>query len=136
MKPNWQQIFKSALGLKTSVLIWVMVLFLANTVSLWHLDHPSGVWTAIAWFGFVVPLNTFLLLYQNGVTRALSIPHFAWIITHIMIIHRLFFSSAEIGEKEMLFGIMILIINGISLAFDVLDTMKYMKGQTEIQGLQ
>jgi len=49
MKPNWQQIFKSALGLKTSVLIWVAVLFLANTVSLWHLDHPSGaVWSGDA----------------------------------------------------------------------------------------
>jgi len=113
MNIDWQQIIKSSLGLKLWVLIWVAILFIANTASLWYLDYPSGLWTAIAMFCFVIPVNLFLLFYQNGVTRAMSIPHFVWVISSVMIAYRLFFSSAEISEEEMLFGILLSILKAI-----------------------
>jgi len=72
MNINWQQLINSSLGLKLWVLIWVAILLLTNTVSLWYLNHSSGLWTAIAWFGFFMSVSVFLLFYQKeGLARCL-----------------------------------------------------------------
>jgi len=65
----------------------------------------------------------------------MSILHFAWVISGMMIAYQLFFSSAEMGEKETELGLMILVIIGVSLAIDMLDTTKYLKGCNDVQGL-
>lgn len=39
--------------------------------------HPAGLWTALA-FGVVGMLNMPTMMLQGGLTRLLSLPHFAW----------------------------------------------------------
>lgn len=134
---DWKQIRQSINGQKTWVKVWISILILVNVSSLLFLDTPVGQWTTIAWI-FVAVFNTPMIFYFSGLTRALAFPHFVWLILVPLIIYRLYFdqTSPAPGASEHVFGLIIVVTNGISLLFDMLDSMQWINGKREVLGLE
>jgi hypothetical protein len=55
-----------------------------------------------------------------------------------LIIYRLYFdqTSPAPGALEHVFGLIIVVTNGISLLFDMLDSMQWINGKREVLGLE
>lgn len=127
---SWQS-FRS---LPTWVQIWVgLILAPANAAPFFLLDTWAGQAGAIAAL-FVVITNGPIMLAYRGMNRALSIPHLiAWIPLEVALLLRAFglAGAGDPGGAEMALIIVLLIINGISLAFDTLDSWRWLQGERE-----
>lgn len=126
----------SIAGLPLWVQAWLIVLVCTNMASLAYLDSPVGMWTAVA-FAAVAAANMPLMLLQGGMTRLLALPHFIWFPLVGWLLVRLFGSDPlPAGSDERAYAALVVIVNGISLAFDVPDAIKWWRGGREILGLQ
>ena len=129
------RIFRSLIAIPIWVLIW-MFLFLipANLSGFFMLDTVSGLWIALLGGG-ALAINTILVLINGGFSRVLALPHLAlWLPLEIILIYR--YAFAEMAEGEAWLTLMVLIINGISLAFDFLDTLRWYRGDRGVFGFE
>ena len=72
-------------------------------------------------------------------SRLMSVPHlFAWIPLQVLIPIRLaeMVGSGPVSDAEWAFGIVLFVINGISLVFDVIDSFRWLRGEREVPGLE
>ena len=137
MKARLTRIWQSYLSLPTWVQIWVgMILVPANALPFVLLDTWSGRAGALA-ATVVVATNLPIMWQAQGMSRAMSLPHLlAWIPLEIALVLRL---SGEVGgpppatAEIALIGVL-LVINGISLVFDLLDSWRWLKGQRDVPG--
>lgn len=130
-----QSVLKSYRSLPLWVQIWVGLLVLVNASAFALLDTPSGRATAFAAV-FVGVTNGPLIIYYRGMNRALSIPHlFAWIPLQVFLVQHLAQNSGQIPSHEWTFAMTVLVINGISLVFDVLDSWRWLRGERETPGV-
>ncbi len=126
-------IARSYRSLPLWVQVWVLLLCLVNVACVLVLDTVVGQATALAGV-FVLLGNLPLMLYYQGMNRALSIPHlFAWIPLQIFLIHHLFVQQAETGMIHV-YGLCVLVVNGVSLLFDVLDSWRWLAGERATPG--
>ncbi len=118
------------------VLIWVFV-FLGpvNIAALFFLDTNTGKYAAIAMI-IAFSANGFLMIANGGVSKVMAVPHLiAWIPLEIYLIWQLFFTDNLVpGSGEHWLAGLLLIINGISLVFDVYDTKEWRAGNRAITG--
>jgi hypothetical protein len=130
-------VWRSWLSLPIWVQIWVGVILVPVNVAAFFMVHtPTGKAAAIAAI-FVVLTNVPIMLYEGGMSRLMAMPHLiAWIPLSIYIIARIlvFSSSSAMGKSELIFAIIILVVNGISLIFDAMDTVKWSRGERNIPG--
>lgn len=125
----------SIAGLPRWVQAWLMVLASTNMASLAHLDTPVGVWTAAAFAG-VAAANMPLMLLQGGMTRLLAFPHFLWFpLVGWLLVQLHGNAPLPAGSDVRTYATLVVIVNGISLAFDVVDSVKWLRGGREILGL-
>jgi hypothetical protein len=119
------------------VKVWISILILVNVSSLLFLNTPVGKWTTIAWI-FVAVFNTPMIFYFSGLTRALALPHLIWLILIPLIAYRLYFdqTTEAVGVLEHIFGLIVVVTNGISLLFDILDSVMWFNGKREVLGLE
>jgi len=71
-------------------------------------------------------------------SRLMAMPHlFAWVPLSVFIAMRLLdFSGGMVMEKpEFIFAVVIMVVNGISLVFDAVDTVRWCRGERDIPGL-
>lgn len=135
--PRLLAVWRSFMSLPLWVQIWVaVILFPANMASLLFLDTWAGV--AAAWaFAFVCLTNFPIMFIERGLGRLMAIPHlFAWIPLQVLLVLRL---QGDVGglpvdAREQAFIVALLLINGISLVFDVLDTARWLRGERDIPG--
>ncbi|MEM1139083.1 MAG: hypothetical protein AAGH45_04300 [Pseudomonadota bacterium] len=131
------RIFKSYFSLPVWVQIWVaFILAPANFAGLWMMDLPIGYWTGLTAL-VVIGSNTVLMAMNGGLSKVLAIPHLIfWIPLHGYIVWRLFFQEGgpAIGSTEYVYGLIVLVVNTISLLFDVYDTAEWAKGKKGIAG--
>lgn len=112
------------------VQLWVGVLALVNSLWIGLLDTPTGQAAAGAAL-FVVLANAPLVWHYGGMNRALAIPHlFAWIPLQLFLLQRLL-TGEWIGTAELVYAMSLLIVNGISLLFDVYDSWRWLRGERE-----
>lgn len=127
---SWQS-FRS---LPVWVQIWVgLILVPANVAPFFLLDTWSGQRAAITAL-FVVATNMPLMLWYAGMNRALSIPHLlAWIPLEIALVMRVTGQAGPetLAAPELALAWGLLVINGISVVFDVLDTWRWVRGERE-----
>lgn len=136
MSEKLRRTFRSIAGIKLWVKIWLMLLGPANMLAFLHLDTDIGYWTAVAG-GLVVATNIPMLFAMGGVTRALSIPHMIWVPLLIYIFPRIIGPGAlDPSSAEFQLGVTIFVFNSISLAFDFLDSYRWLNGEREILGLE
>lgn len=119
------------------VQIWVAVILVpVNAAAFFMVYTPTGKAAAFAAI-FVILTNVPIMLYEGGMSRMMAMPHLvAWIPLSIYIIARLlvFSNSPAVGKAELIFAIIILVVNGISLIFDTVDTIKWRRGERDIPG--
>lgn len=106
------------------------VLVPANAASLLLLGSPSGYWTACAGL-FVIATNIPIMLLAGGMSKLMALPHLlAWGPLQLALLVRLAGSATSIplSAAECAFATVIVIINGVSLAFDLVDTWRWLRG--------
>ena len=128
-----KSIFHSYTSMPIWVQIWVLILVAVNVACVVFLDSPVGRAVAIAGV-FVLLTNMPLMLYYGGMNRAMAIPHlFAWIPLSVYLFQALF-RDAGLASELRFYASAVLVINGISLAFDVVDSWRWLRGERETPG--
>jgi len=137
MNSRLMQCWRSFSVLPLWVQIWVaLILVPANGLAFFLLDTWAGKLTAIAAL-FVVMTNIPIMLIERGMSKLMAIPHLiAWYPLVIALIARLFSTDSrqETGDLEWTFMILVVVINGISLAFDTKDSIDWLRGNREVPG--
>ena len=116
------------------VQVWVgLILVPVNAAAFFLLDTVTGQYTAVAAVFVVITNGPLMLLYQ-GMNRALSLPHLvAWVpLVYLLVAH---LGSGEVSRGEWFYALLVIIVNGISLVFDVLDSWRWLRGERETPGL-
>ncbi len=130
-------IWKSFRSLPLWVQIWVG-LILAPVNTGWLLVWGTPIGDAAFWAAmFVVTTNLPIMYAYAGMNRLMSVPHLiAWGPLQVYLGWRLWCPDApdHATGSEYLYGIILFVINGISLAFDVLDSWRWIKGERETAG--
>ena len=136
MSTRVSRVFQSIAGMKLWVKIWLMILGAANMAAFLLLDTDIGYWSAVAGV-FVVATNMPMMFIQGGITRALSLPHIVWVPLLIYIFPQIVGPEAlDPTSAEFRLGVTIFVFNSISLAFDFLESYRWLKGEREILGLE
>lgn len=87
-------------------------------------------------FAAVAAANMPLLLLQGGMTRALAFPHFLWFPLVAWLLGQLHGDDPlPAGNDVRMYASIVVIADGVSLAFDVVDSIKWLRGGREILGL-
>ncbi|PVY77385.1 hypothetical protein C8D92_10370 [Tamilnaduibacter salinus] len=129
-----RQTWHSYRSLPTWVQIWVgLILVPANALPFAFLDTPTGYWAAVAAL-FVVMTNIPIMLACRGMSRLMSLPHLiAWIPLEAYLLVRLT-TTGYVDATETSLAALLLIINGISLVFDTVDSIRWCRGEREVPG--
>lgn len=111
------------------VQFWMLLLLMPiNMASLFFLNEPMGMLIAfLANIGML--LNIPVMLYDRGVSKLMSIPHIIpWTALVVLII---FYRPDATGKYDIFLWVL-LVTNLISLAFDYVDSLKWIKGSRAI----
>lgn len=130
-----QSIWRSLRSMPLWVQIWVVgILVPVNAAAFFLLGTATGV--ATAWAAvFVVATNMPIMYWYGGMNRAMSIPHLiAWGPLQVWLVLRLIDADAPVGI-ELLYIWLLLLVNGVSLVFDLIDSWRWLKGERETPGV-
>lgn len=130
----WQRFLasnRSFMRLPLWVRLWIVFgLGSVNAAALFMMHWPTGYWASLA-LAVVVVLNLPMVLIQQGYGRALAIPHLiAWIPLCAFAATRLISDDASDGERT--YAALLLGVNGISIAFDLLDSWRWLRGERAV----
>lgn len=121
------------------VQIWVAcILVPVNAASFAMLDAWSGRAIAVAAL-LVAGSNIPIMLLARGMTKLMAVPHlFIWGTLQWLLISKLqkVAGTDAMLEAERLYVTVVLVVNGISLAFDALDSWRWLKGDREVPGMK
>jgi len=111
------------------VQFWMVFLLMPiNAASLFFLNEPMGIWIAfLANIGMI--LNIPVMFYDRGVSKLMSMPHLIpWTVIVVLII---FYRPEATGLYDTYLWVL-LVTNLISLAFDYVDALKWLRGDRAI----
>ena len=128
-RDTWQS-FRS---LPFWVQVWVGgILVPVNAAAFLFLDTTAGIWTAVAAV-LVMASNYPIMLACRGMSRLMSLPHLViWFPLQLALLYRLVWG--EVAGAELAFILVILVINGVSLFFDTIDSWRWCRGEREVPG--
>lgn len=117
--------------------VWVgCILIPANVLPFFLLDSWSGRAAALAAL-FVVATNVPIMWAASGMSRAMSLPHLlAWIPLEVALAMRLSGAVGALpaGQAEIALAVVLLIVNGVSLVFDMLDSWRWLRVERDMPG--
>lgn len=128
----WIDQYRSYRALPGWVQVWVAWLVTVNLVVGADRSTPTG--RAVAWsnLAFLLP-NTAILVVQRGYGSALSFPHLvAWPPLVARLVRRL--REPDVGGRERTAAALVAVTNSISIAFDVVDAARFVRGERGIAG--
>ncbi len=130
-----RRILSSLIALPVWVIIWMFVFLIpANMSGLMFLDTTTGVWITVLGAG-ALAVNTVLVLANRGFSRVLAIPHLLlWGPLEVFLAVRL--AAVPQGSGEWWLALTVFAINGISLFFDVYDTVRWWRGERQVTGFE
>jgi hypothetical protein len=127
-----RQLWLSFRRLPLWVQVWVaLVLVPVNLLSFLMLEYQAAQMVALA---AVLALGSnMLLLYRYaGFSRAMALPHLVvWGPLQILLLMRVLQTPAP-DAGEVMFICLVLLVNGISLIFDLLDTWRWWQGERQV----
>lgn len=133
-----QCIWHSYRSLPLWVQVWVGgILVPVNAIGFWLLHTPTGQWAAWAAL-FVVATNVPIMWAERGMSKLMSVPHLiAWLPLQVALLARL---AGQLGPMplqpfEQPLILALLITNGISLVFDAIDSLRWLKGDRAVPGV-
>ena len=131
-------IYHSYRSLPLWVQIWVVAILMpVNAAAFFLLETWLGMAAAIAAV-FVVITNVTIMWATGGMSRLMSVPHLiAWYPLQILIVMRLagMVEAGPVSAAEWWFGVILFVINGISLVFDTVDSWRWLRGEREVPGV-
>lgn len=131
------RIWHSYRSLPAWVQWWVgSILVPINALPFLFLDTWSGRAGAAAAL-VVVATNLPIMWVAGGMTRAMSLPHLvAWVPLEIALILRVLnlTGTTPPAPAETWLALLLIAVNAISLAFDILDSLRWWRGEREIAG--
>lgn len=93
-------------------------------------ETPTGARAARA-AAFIGAVNGSIILAQRGWGKALAIPHlFAWIPLLAFAARRM--RDSDASRAERVYAAVLLVVNGTSLVFDIVDTWRWLKGERDV----
>lgn len=129
------EIADSFLALPTWVQVWVGgILVPGNAIAFSQLASWSGRAAAAAAV-LVVATNLPILWRERGMSRLMAVPHLLiWGPLEVLLALRLqgVVGSTAVDATERNFVLMLLAINGISLAFDARDAWRWLQGDRAV----
>lgn len=128
------RVLKSYFSLPVWVVIWLTFLLIpANFSGFFLLEYESGFWIALLGAGAIC-INIVIVFINGGLSKVLAIPHLIfWIPLHVYLIHR-YMTVPDVSGFEQNYILLLLVINGISLVFDVYDTKEWKNGNRDVAG--
>lgn len=128
-----QSLWRSFRRLPLWVQVWMAgILMPVNLLSFFLLGYSSAHMIAIA---AVLALGSnMLLMYRYaGFSRLMALPHLlVWGPLQVMLLIYLAESSPSPSMGEIIYICLVLVVNGISLLFDVLDTWHWLQGDRQV----
>ncbi|WP_281994688.1 hypothetical protein [Ruegeria faecimaris] len=123
-------IWKSFRDLPAWVQIWLVVLLIpTNLAPLAYLDQPNGILIAALSIGGMA-LNLPIMLATRGMSKAMAFPHLICWVPMVFVVIAVFASEAELAIGYAKFLVFLLVIDLISLAFDVNDARVWLKSRS------
>ena len=109
----------------------VLILIPINLTSLFFLDQPMGSWiAALAVFGMA--FNAFPLLRDRGFSKMMALPHAVlWIPLVMLVAWMLLLGRFPLGAEFLVFLVLLLVIDVISLAFDIPGAIAWLRGDRD-----
>ncbi len=128
------RIFKSLFSMPVWVIVWMcLVLIPVNLSGFFFLGFESGIWVALLGAG-ALGVNTIILFLNGGFSKVLAIPHLVlWGPLQLILLYR-YVAAPDVSSTEQAYVLVVLIVNGISLAFDVFDTIEWKRGNRDVVG--
>lgn len=116
-------------SLQKGVVVWLQILMLVNMIiPLFFLEHLEAKLVLVA---FMINFMTGVILYKNfGFTRILGLMHWAWIPLCIFLISQC--NSISMGGFYSIWIKSVIVLNGVSLLFDVKDVIEYLQGNHKL----
>jgi hypothetical protein len=127
-------IWQSLRSLPLWVQLWAFAILVpVNLISILFTDHPYGVIVAILAIGGMAP-NAVLMFTRRGFSKTMAVPHlFAW-IPLVVLIAVLLTADTDMTTGYTGYLSVLLIVDVVSLAFDIPDTMKWLRYRREGPG--
>lgn len=115
------------------VQLWMAVILLpVNLASFLLLHYPSAQWIALSALT-VVGSNMLLMYRYGGFSRLLAVPHLLiWGPLQVILLMYLAQQPAPLPTGEVLYVSLVLVVNGISLVFDLLDAWRWRQGERQL----
>jgi len=130
------RIFKSLFAMPVWVIVWMLgFLIPANLSGLFLLDYVSGFWVALLG-ATAIAINAVIVFANGGFSKVLAIPHLVfWAPLQVILLYR-YFTVPDMSNFEQNYILVVLIINGVSLVFDIFDTKEWLRGSRDVVGLE
>lgn len=127
-----RQLWLSFRRLPLWVQIWMaLVLVPVNLLSFLVLEFQAAQMVALAAV-LALGSNMLLLYWYEGFSRAMALPHLVfWGALQILLLMRVLQTPAPDAGEVMFIGL-VLLVNGISLIFDLLDTWRWWQGERQV----
>ncbi|EPG3324513.1 hypothetical protein L4H84_002601 [Pseudomonas aeruginosa] len=127
-----RQLWLSFRRLPLWVQIWMaLVLVPVNLLSFLVLEFQAAQMVALAAV-LALGSNMLLLYWYEGFSRAMALPHLVfWGPLQILLLMRVLQTPAPDAGEVMFIGL-VLLVNGISLIFDLLDTWRWWQGERQV----
>ncbi|MEM7214593.1 MAG: hypothetical protein AAF423_03545 [Pseudomonadota bacterium] len=128
------RILKSSFSMPVWVQIWIYIFLIpANFSGLLLLQYESGFWISVLGAG-AIAINMVILFLNGGFSKVLAIPHLIfWIPLQIILLYR-YFAVPDLSDFEQNYIMIVLVINGISIVFDIYDTKEWINGNRDVVG--
>ncbi len=127
-----QDIWQSFRGLPLWVQIWVAVILVpVNLLPLFFLDQPQGVLiAALAITGMA--LNLPIMMAARGMSGAMALPHLLCWIPLVIVVAGMLSAAETLNPNYVRFLWLLLIVDVISLVFDVRDAANWMRNRKAV----
>ncbi len=124
-------IWRSYRSLPLWVQIWVFgILVPVNSAAIFFVFQPMGAWVALLAIGAMLP-NIAIMVYERGLSKMMALPHLLpWSLLVLWLLFAMPQGSAAYGA----FLWVLLVVNAISLGFDIPDAFKWLKGDRAVAG--
>ncbi|MDQ7080302.1 MAG: hypothetical protein Q9M41_06495 [Paracoccaceae bacterium] len=128
-------IWKSFRAMPLWVQIWVaLILVPVNMASLFFVGQKWGAGIAVAAVGAMM-LNLPIMLAERGLSKAMALPHvIIWGPLLVAVAWLLATGNSGLDPAFAAYLRVLLVVNLISLAFDLRDTALWLKGDRAVAG--
>lgn len=116
--------------LPPAVAVWTaLILVPVNVAALFFLGQPFGWLVALLAVGALLA-NLPIMMRARGMTTAMGAPHVvAWVPLLVLIALLLLLDRGDLSTAFVVYLVILLIADAVSLYFDIPDTLKLMKGE-------